>query len=215
MVRDWDIWFSVKTRSRPRPRPLETTSRDRDVKTEITSWLGPYNTEQTNKPNICISAPNIWSRDAERERSERQVMPWLYKLVSREECLQNDRLLFWMGQNLHSINQWQNINHNWVLVIDCITSSQAALLSVTEIQKQFSTSVHIVQLDCKHVTISFFTVLQNWPTVLQLYTVSQKKGATLTMAITLSIHDRFAKFFHCCKQQEISYKTNIRLPTTP
>jgi len=27
------------------------------------------------------------------------------------------------------------------------------------------------------------------------YTVSQKKGATLTMAITLSILDRFAKFF--------------------
>jgi len=26
------------------------------------------------------------------------------------------------------------------------------------------------------------------------------KGATLTMAITLSILDRFAKFFHCCKE---------------
>jgi len=34
-----------------------------------------------------------------------------------------------------------------------------------------------------------------------IYTVSQKKGATLTMAITLSILDRFAKFFHCCKEQ--------------
>jgi len=32
------------------------------------------------------------------------------------------------------------------------------------------------------------------------YTVSQKKGATLTMAITLSVLDRFAKLFHCCKQ---------------
>ena len=31
------------------------------------------------------------------------------------------------------------------------------------------------------------------------YTVSQK-SATLTMAITLSVHDRFAKFFHCCKE---------------
>jgi len=31
------------------------------------------------------------------------------------------------------------------------------------------------------------------------YTVSQK-GATLTMAITLSILGGFAKFFHCCKQ---------------
>ena len=34
-----------------------------------------------------------------------------------------------------------------------------------------------------------------------IYTVSQKKGATLTMAVTLSILDRFAKFFHCCKDQ--------------
>jgi len=33
------------------------------------------------------------------------------------------------------------------------------------------------------------------------YTMSQKKGATLTMAITLSILDRFAKFFHCYKQR--------------
>jgi len=49
----------------------------------------------------------------------------------------------------------------------------------------------------------------------KLHCESKKKGATLTMAITLSILDRFAKFFHCCKQQEISYKTNIRLPTTP
>jgi len=32
------------------------------------------------------------------------------------------------------------------------------------------------------------------------YTVSRKKGATVTMAITLTIHDRFAKFFHCCKE---------------
>jgi len=34
----------------------------------------------------------------------------------------------------------------------------------------------------------------------QKYTVSQK-GSHLTMAITLSILGRFAKFFHCCKQQ--------------
>jgi len=34
-----------------------------------------------------------------------------------------------------------------------------------------------------------------------IYTVSQKKGATLTMAITLSVLDRCAKFFHCCKEQ--------------
>jgi len=42
-----------------------------------------------------------------------------------------------------------------------------------------------------------------------------KKGATLTMARTLSILDRFAKFFHYCKQQQISNKTHIGLPTTP
>jgi len=41
------------------------------------------------------------------------------------------------------------------------------------------------------------------------YTMSQKKGATLTMAITLSILGVFAKFFRCCKEQQ------IRLPTTP
>jgi len=34
-----------------------------------------------------------------------------------------------------------------------------------------------------------------------LYTVSQKKGATLTTAITLPVLDRCAKFFHCCKEQ--------------
>jgi len=33
------------------------------------------------------------------------------------------------------------------------------------------------------------------------YIMSQKKGATLTMAITLSVLDQFAKFFHCCKEQ--------------
>jgi len=26
-----------------------------------------------------------------------------------------------------------------------------------------------------------------------------KKGATLNMAVTLSVLDRFAKFFHCCE----------------
>jgi len=32
------------------------------------------------------------------------------------------------------------------------------------------------------------------------------------MAITLSILDRLAKFFHCCKQQEISYKPILGYP---
>jgi len=34
-----------------------------------------------------------------------------------------------------------------------------------------------------------------------IYTMSQKKGATLTMATTLSILGGFAKFFHYCKEQ--------------
>jgi len=42
-----------------------------------------------------------------------------------------------------------------------------------------------------------------------------KKGATLAMAITFSVLDGFAKFFHCCKALLISNKTNIWLPTTP
>jgi len=32
------------------------------------------------------------------------------------------------------------------------------------------------------------------------HTSESKKGATLSMAITLSILGRFAKFFHCCKK---------------
>jgi len=51
--------------------------------------------------------------------------------------------------------------------------------------------------------------------MVNIYTVSQKKGATLTIAITLSFVDGFAKFFHCCKEQYIFNKIHIGLPTTP
>jgi len=34
------------------------------------------------------------------------------------------------------------------------------------------------------------------------------------MAITLSILDRFAKFFHSCKEHYFFKKTHIRLPTS-
>jgi len=39
--------------------------------------------------------------------------------------------------------------------------------------------------------------------VVSIYNVHResKKGATLTMAITLSIVDGFAKFYQCCKEQ--------------
>ena len=38
-------------------------------------------------------------------------------------------------------------------------------------------------------------------TLLYLYTMSQKDCATITIAITLSILDGFAKFIRCCKDQ--------------
>ena len=52
---------------------------------------------------------------------------------------------------------------------------------------------------CAELELVLCVVL--YSAVLCIYTVSQKKGATLTMAITLSILDGFAKFFHCCKQR--------------
>ena len=41
----------------------------------------------------------------------------------------------------------------------------------------------------------------DWNKIILNLHCESKKGATLTMAITLSILDRFAKFFHCCKEQ--------------
>ena len=45
-----------------------------EMTSESKNWLG-----FTNIGRQWI--PNMWSRDAESARSERQVMPWLYKLV--------------------------------------------------------------------------------------------------------------------------------------
>ena len=50
-----------------------------------------------------------------------------------------------------------------------------------------------LNLILQHVSIIYYSLIK-------LHSES-KKGATLTMAITLSILDRFAKFFHCCKEQ--------------
>jgi len=44
---------------------------------------------------------------------------------------------------------------------------------------------------CRHFDLAFGWHYKPWV----------KKGATLTVAITLSILDRFANFFHCCKKQ--------------
>jgi len=51
-----------------------------------------------------------------------------------------------------------------------------------------------------HVCIYFYLIMAALSNRAGHYTPS-KKGATLTMAITLSILDGFAKFFHCCKEQ--------------
>ena len=45
-----------------------------------------------------------------------------------------------------------------------------------------------------------------------LYTVSQKRGATLTMATTLSILDRFAKFFTAAKSSKFPTKLILGYP---
>jgi len=41
----------------------------------------------------------------------------------------------------------------------------------------------------------------NYTSALQWLHRESKKGDTVTMDITLSIRDRFAKFLHCCKEQ--------------
>jgi len=46
----------------------------------------------------------------------------------------------------------------------------------------------------------------------RMYTVSQKKGATLTMAITWSILDGFAKSFHAAKSSKFSTKPILGYP---
>ena len=48
----------------------------------------------------------------------------------------------------------------------------------------------------------------------RIYTVFQKR-ATKLMVVTSSNLNRFANFFHYCKEEEISNKNLILLPTTP
>ena len=47
------------------------------------------------------------------------------------------------------------------------------------------------------------------------YTVSQKKGPTCKLSVTLSNLNRFSKFLHCWKAYKIRYKSNTILPTSP
>ena len=62
----------------------------------------------------------------------------------------------------------------------------------------------IVKLKC---TKSIFVAQRIWT----VYTVSQKICANLTMAITLSILNRFVKIFHRCEERQISNKIHISL----
>ena len=48
-----------------------------------------------------------------------------------------------------------------------------------------------------------------------IYTVSQKKGPTLKLSVTLSNLNRFSKSLHYWKAYKIRYKTNTKLPTSP
>ena len=54
---------------------------------------------------------------------------------------------------------------------------------------------------CLHVVFEYLNIIasRHFFLLCVMKTVSQKKGAPLTMAVTSSILDRFAKFFHCCK----------------
>ena len=77
-------------------------------------------------------------------------------------------------------------------------------------QMQFNVSkckvMHVGKKNPRQDIIEVFEMYRGYSSValqelFEIYSVSQKKGATLYMAITLSILDRFAKFFHCCKEQ--------------
>ena len=46
------------------------------------------------------------------------------------------------------------------------------------------------------------------------YCEPEENCANLSMAITLSIRNQSVKVFHCCKEQQISNKIHISLPTT-
>jgi len=48
--------------------------------------------------------------------------------------------------------------------------------------------------------------------LLFITTLWVQKGATLSMAVTLSILDGFAKFFHCCKEHQIFNKIILLYP---
>jgi len=49
----------------------------------------------------------------------------------------------------------------------------------------------------------------------RIYTVSQKKLWSRSLAITLSNLNRFQKFLHCCREKEISNKPCVIISTTP
>ena len=51
--------------------------------------------------------------------------------------------------------------------------------------------------------------------LLCIYPVSQKKLWSRTLAITSSNLNRFQKFFHYCKEKEISNKPSVIIPTIP
>jgi len=119
--------------------------------------------------------------------SSRQTNSWFFafaRLPSRElsatahhVAWQNRQCVVVVG----FLNSVDSANHLWVIVVE----KKSCMLQILP--------CHLYACDLLF-RVHFFLLTYSTPWV-------KKKGATLTIAITLSILDQFAKFFHCCKQQ--------------
>ena len=67
---------------------------------------------------------------------------------------------------------------------------------------QESLNAFLTSFYCVQCSICFWQLIRRLIsfTRIRLIHRQSKKGATLTMAVTSSVLDRFAKFFHCCKE---------------
>jgi len=83
------------------------------------------------------------------------------------------------------------MTRQWLKIVLCIS------MSITGAQPAGGTSdgTRRVHNFCRHGKLN---LRHDWYYVIHR---ESKKGATLTMAITLSILGQFAKVFHCCKEQ--------------
>ena len=94
------------------------------------------------------------------------------------------------------------------------------VLPSTVIYFTFETSPPVLLIEfCVPLQLVHEPRLENSPMgiiwVDQFYTVSQKKGLTCKLSVTLSNLNRFSKFLHYWKAYKIRYKTDTTLPTSP